>query len=268
MMNSIRVWGLLALVGALLTSALLSGCGPVPKPANAYSDGALLVEHMREKRGAIESFRIAGVVDHYGEEHRIQGKLFLFADLPSKLRVDLLSPFGSSLAVLTIKDDLFSLSDKREGRYLTGPAEPCNIARLIRVALPPKDVAQILIGGTPVIPGPAAVEWSREGHYVVTIQGEGQTQTILVGPDHDVLPVLRSTLRDEAGVVFDIEFDKWKRAGKTRVPYDIRIKMPREKADLHVRYDEDEVELNVSLPGDAWEHSFPEGVEVEEVTCF
>ena len=40
-----------------------------------------------------------------------------------------------------------------------------------------------------------------------------------------------------------------------------------DKADLLLLYDDDGVEVNVKLPKDAWDVSFPKGAKVQEVTC-
>lgn len=222
---------------------------------------------MAARSDKISSFRITGRVDHFGKEHRIQGKVFLFARLPSKLRVDLLSPFGSTLSVLTVNDGRFAMSDIRQDRYLEGPAEPCNIARLIRIPLPPEDVARVLLGHTPIIDGAAEVIWSDKGYYRVTIRDGDRIQRLDVGPDPEVLPLRRSRLEDSTGQVFDMTFERWRPVNGIPVPHEIRIKMPKDDADLLVRYDDGGVELNVKMPADAWDHSFPDGANVEHVTC-
>lgn len=243
------------------------GCGSAARPANAYGNAADLMADMSVRSDKISSFRITGRVDHFGKEHRIQGKVFLFARLPSKLRVDLLSPFGSTLSVLTVNDGRFAMSDIREDRYLEGPADPCNIARLVRIPLPPEDVARVLVGHTPIIDGAAEVIWSDKGYYRVTISDGDRTQLLDVGPDPDVLPLLRSRLEDSAGQIYDMSFERWRSVKGIPIPHEIRIKMPRDDADLLVRYDDDGVELNVKMPADAWDHSFPDGADVEHVTC-
>ncbi|MCP4678374.1 MAG: DUF4292 domain-containing protein [Deltaproteobacteria bacterium] len=252
---------------ALITIILLA-CGPVPPPENAYTNAEDLLDKQREHRDAVRSFRITGRVDHFGEEHRIQGKVYLFAELPGRLRIELVSPFGNPMSVLTVNKGIFALHDLREGRYLTGPAEPCNIARLVRIPLPPDDVARILIGHTPLIDGNAEVEWDTDGFYQVTIHdGEG-TQHLEIGPSRKILPLKRSRLKDPSdATVFDITYDRWNRIGDASMPHEIHIVMPRDKADLLLRYDDEGVELNVDLPEDAWDQSPPPGVKVEQVTC-
>ena len=49
------------------------------------------------------------------------------------------------------------------------------------------------------------------------------------------------------------------------MPHEIRVKMPREKADLLIRYDPGAVELNVALPDDAWDQTPPANLTPEQV---
>jgi outer membrane lipoprotein-sorting protein len=251
------IWGIL----------LLPACGPVPPPQDAYTKAPDILRDLEARRDKIKSFRITGRVDHFGEQHRVQGKTYFFSVLPKKLRIELVSPFGSPLNVLTINDDVFALHDLREGRYLTGPAKPCNIARLVKIPLPRDDVVRILVGYTPLIDGHSTVTWDAKGFYRVTISDGVRTQRLEIDGNHDTLPLMRSTLEDEAGVIFDITYKKWLPEGDIRMPHEIHIKMPREKTDLLIRYDRGGVELNVDLPDDAWDQSPPPNLEPEMVDC-
>ena len=246
---------------------LLTACGPVPKPADAYSVGNDILSDFQRKIESITSFRITGRVDHFGEEHRIQGKMYLFSVLPRRLRVELVSPFGSPLSVLTVNEKEFALHDAREGRYLTGPAEPCNIARLIQIPLPAEDVIRILVGHAPLIDGTSEVDWDSEGFYRVHITDGVRTEQLEIGPDKETLPLRRAVMTDAEGVIFDIAYDRHQMVGGHSIPHEIRVKMPREKADLLLRYDAAGVELNVELPTDAWSQTPPSGLLVEHVAC-
>jgi hypothetical protein len=248
-------------------ASLLAGCGPAPRPADAYASAPDLVRDMLALRAKVRSLRAAGRADHYGERGRVQGKIFAFAEEPGRLRVDLMSPFGSTLAVLTADGAAFRLSDMRESRYYEGPAEPCNIARLIGVPLAPEDVVAALSGSTPVIEGAPRVEWDGGGFYRVKIEGGGLAQTLEIGPSRRVLPLRRSRLERGGEVVFDIAFDRWLDVGGASVPHEIRVEMPRDKAELLVRYDEGAVEVNVDLPDDAFTQSAPPGFATESVVC-
>ena len=228
----------------VLGSVVFAACGPVPPPRDAYTSAPDILTDLEERRKKIESFRITGRVDHFGEKHRVQGKTYFFSVLPKKLRIELVSPFGSPLNVLTINDDVFSLHDLREGRFLTGPAKPCNIARLVKIPMPRDDVVRILVGYTPLIEGDSNVTWDDKGFYRVTITDAERTQRLEIDGNHETLPLMRSTLEDKGGVIFDIAYKKWQSVASIRMPHEIRIKMPREKSDLLVRYDRKDLQIS------------------------
>ena len=265
-LSSLAIFGLNLVIGVLVL-LLAAACGPVPRPADAYASAPDLLADMLALRGRTKSLRATGRIDHFGEQ-RVQGKLFAFAEPPDRLRVDLVSPLGSTLAVLTVAAGAFSMSDEREGKYYAGPAEPCNIARLIRIPLPAEDAIRVLVGSTPVIEGRSEVAWDKAGHYDVRITGEGSAaQLIEIGPDRDVLPLLRSRITEGRATVLEITCERWGKVGDAHVPFEIRAAMPGEKEELLVRYDEGGVEANAEIPAEAWTHVFPDGAAIEQVDC-
>jgi hypothetical protein len=254
-------------VFAAIVVLVTTACGPVPPPENAYTNGPSILKDLEERRRGVTSFRVTGRVDDFGGKHRIQGKTYLFAVLPKKLRIELVSPFGNPLNVLTINDDKFAIHDLREGKYLTGPAEPCNIAKFVRIPMPPEDVVRILVGHTPLMAGKAKVTWDTQGFYRVSISDGERTQHLEIGGDHETLPLSRSRLEDAEGTVFDITYGRWQPVDGHMMPHEIRVKMPLEKAHILVRYDKGGVELNVELPEDAWSQTPPPHLTPELVTC-
>jgi len=245
----------------------VAACGPVPRPADAYGSAKDLVADMLALRAKPRSFRISGTIDHFGAQ-RIQGKVYLFAMPPERLRVELVSPLGSTLASLTAVDGRFAMSDEREGRYFDGEATPCNIARLIRIPLPAADVIRVLAGSTPVIDGESEVTWDKAGHYDVLIRGDaGREQRLEIGPDRDSLELLTSRIVENGATALDLRCERWGSVGGVHIPYEIRIKMPEHDVDLLVRYDADGVEPNADIPSEAWTHTFPDGAKIEHVAC-
>lgn len=246
---------------------LAPACGPIPPPTAAYANGGDLLHDVTALREKVHSFRMSGRVDHFGENRLVRGKIYLFAKRPGRLRVELISPFSTPLSVLTVNQDKFGLHYLNEGRYLQGEATPCNIARLVRIPLPPDDVIQILVGHTPIIPGNPKITWDRKGFYRVVIKNESMTQTLHIGPTRGELPLLESHLSDKNGTVFRITYDRWFEAGGISTPHEIRVEMPRDKADLRIRFNPGGIELNPDLPEDAFIVMPPPGRAVEQVTC-
>ncbi len=248
---------------ALFFSAI--GCGAVPRPADGYARAADLLKDLRAEQERISSFRMSGTVDHVGGQ-RVQGTVYLFGQSPDRLRMDVLSPFGTTLSVLTADGGAFGLSDFQNGRYFSGEANACNVARFTGIYLPPQEVALVLTGGTPMIPGDASLDWNGRGYYEVTISAGALQQTISAGPGpHPV--VHRSVLRENGVVVYDIAFDARRMVSEESVPFEIRIRMPKDAGEVFIRYDDDGVELNISLPDDAFVQTVPPSLTVEPLVC-
>jgi hypothetical protein len=245
-----------------------TACGPTPRPADAYEDVGVLLADWSAKRAAVRSLRATGRIDQFGKDQRISGMVYVFARLPDALRVDLVSPLGHSLAVLAAQAGRFSMHDVREGRFLQGPAQPCNIARLVQIPLPVEDVVRLLIGSTPRIEGSPSLVWDPDkGAYAVTLDDGDAQQKLLIGPDRRVLPLLRSKLTRRGEVAFDVLLERWSPAGAHTLPREIRVKMPSKDVDLLLRYDLEGLEPDVNLPQDAFQLVPPPGMKIEEVTC-
>ena len=255
----------LALGGALVA---LVACGPIPPPANTNTAAPDMQDDMLALRGGVQSFRIAGSVTHVGKQ-RVQGKAFLFAELPTRLRVDILSPFGTTLSVLTVDDGHFALSDHREGHCYSGPAAPCNIARLIGVSLPAEDLIQLVLGQVPLIEPdrPPTIQWLRSGFYRVTLQRGHSVQHLDIDPDREILPLHRAVLEERKKVVYEVSFSRWRQVASRMLPLEVRIRMPADNAEVILRYETHNIELDVALPDDAWRQQFPAGCPVHEVHC-
>lgn len=258
-----------ALLAPLVLAAsvlFLLSCGPIRPPADAYQDANTLLAQMEQKRAPIQSFRIAGSIDHVSDQ-RVRGKTYIFSKLPDNLRIDILSPFGNTLSVLTADKTKFGLSDYKSGKFFSGAPKPCNVARFIGIPLFPKEVITILIGQIPLIAGDAKISWHEDGHYIVTITNGNMEQILHIGPDKKTLPLRRAILKENDQIYFDVSYAAWKMTEEIYIPYEIHVKMPKENAELFVQYESDGVELNVSLPANAWEQTMPNGAKRQPLEC-
>ena len=75
-------------------------------------------------------------IDHFGTQGRVRADLMLYAARPAQLRMDVVSPFGVTLATLTSDGQRFGLTDLRDKVFYEGPARACNIARLTTLPVP------------------------------------------------------------------------------------------------------------------------------------
>lgn len=245
-----------------------SSCGGVPRPHDGIRDATEMMRMMGEIRGRAHSMRARGKADHFGPDGRVRGTVYFFVEAGGRLRFEALTPLNTPAATLASDGTTFSLLDSRERVFYTGAAEPCNIARLLRIPMEGRDVATILLGGTPLIEHrQTRLDWDDDGFYVLQLTGtqEGVRQRVEIAPNRQRLDVLRSVVKEGDHVVWELEMEDHERVNGIPFPKKIHFVNPREDADVLVQYQE--VELNPTLPDDAWTVAAPDGMPQRRVTC-
>jgi hypothetical protein len=130
----------------------------------------------------------AAKIDHAGDRGRLRGDLLLIVSRPDRIRMDVVSPFGATLATLTSDGNRFALADLKDHHFYEGPSSACNIARLTSVPLPARVLVNLLRGVAPVVEhqeGAASIVWDTRGYYTIQIAGAQASQTIQLVPHPD-----------------------------------------------------------------------------------
>lgn len=282
---------------ALLTFA--SGCG-TPPPASRVPTARAAVDRVLSTQDCGAGIHAAAKIDHFGKGGRVRGDLLAFAVWPDLLRMDVVSPFGATIATLASDGQKFSLYDMREKRFYYGPASACNIARLTTVPMPGHVLVSLLRGAAPVLkhePGNESIEWDSGGYYVVKIKGtNGSEETVKVAPhpadfgkpwEQQRLRVLDVEVKQQGIVLFHAELSDHKPAPMSgprvdpdgidpplqpsgpvctaELPRRIHVEVPGKDEDVLFRYDN--VTWNPPLPEGVFTQPTPPGVEVLRVNC-
>jgi outer membrane lipoprotein-sorting protein len=156
----------------ILGSSLLLGCANVRPPASAPPNADAALARMHATFACANGLQANAKIDHFGRIGRVRGDLMLFAARPARVRMDIVSPFGVTLATLTSDGAEFALADMRDRRFLTGPATACNIARLTTLPVPPYVLVDLLRGEAPVLKHDAAgstIAWDPHGWWTIGI---------------------------------------------------------------------------------------------------
>ena len=291
--------GLGALTGCSLLLALASGCG-TPPPASKMPTARAAFDRVHASQDCGIGIHATAKIDHFGKGGRVRGDLLAFAIWPARLRMDVVSPFGVTLATLASDGDKFSLYDLREKRFFFGPASACNIARLTTVPMPGHVLVSLLRGEAPVLQhaaGDATIAWDGGGYYVVTIKGKNQAEErIKVAPhpadfhlpwDKQRLRVLDVEVKQEGTVLYHAELEGHAPAPMDKpildpdgldppvptsgpmcmaeLPRRIHVEVPGKDEDVLFRYEK--VTWNPPLPEGVFTQPIPPGVDVQRVTC-
>jgi hypothetical protein len=286
-------------LAALATLAFVGGCGTAAPPSKVPTPRAA-IDRVVATQDCGRGIHAAAKIDHFGKGGRVRGDLLAFAVWPAFLRMDVVSPFGVTLATLTSDGENFTLYDLRDKRFLYGPASACNIARLTSVPIPAHVLVSLLRGEAPVLkhaPEDMTIRWDSSGYYVVTIRGANQTEeTIKVAPHPDDfnrpweqqrMRLLEVEMKQEGIVLYHAKLEGHRAAAmdKPRIdpdgidppipvsgptctaelPRTIHVEVPGKDADVLFRYEN--VTWNPPLPEGTFTQPVPPGVNVERVTC-
>ncbi len=288
-------------LGLALTCAIVgSGCGTPPPPSRLPSARSAF-DRVHATQDCGLGIHASAKIDHFGKGGRVRGDVLLFAIWPARLRMDIVSPFGVTLATLTSDGERFTLNDLREHRFLHGPATACNIARLTSVPIPAHVLVSLLRGEAPVLEHAGetetSIEWDSGGYYVVKVKGTtGAEQRVKIAPhpdDRDLpwdkqrLRVLDVEVKQENIVLYHAELSDHKPTAMSKaivdpdnlepptlpsgptctaeLPRRIHVEVPGSDADVLFRYDN--VTWNPPLPEGTFTQPVPPGVHVERVTC-
>lgn len=256
---------------ALLATALLA-CGgrQTPAPDDAVTDPVVLFDAMLTRDEAIDAVRLRATLEYYGEGGRARVEQAVLARGEQHLRMETISPFGTSLAVFLMNDTELVFFDLQEQVYVTGRPSAENVSRFVPVLLAPDDLVRVLQGGPPLAATSTDLDaytlsWSeRQGAYRLTIPLEGGGELVLF-VRHQSWTVAGAIQRDADGdEVFELragDFVTVQADGfETEMPQRLRFLMPSENLDLSL--DVNRVELNPTLPDALFELAPPSGASV------
>jgi hypothetical protein len=293
-MIAVRTRAFVALVASALS---LCGCFARP-PASQMPTAAAALDRLHESGKCGTALQASAKIDHFGKEGRVRGDLLMFASTPASLRMDIVSPFGVTLATLTSDGSRFALADLRDKRFYVGPASACNLARLTTVPMPAHVLVDVLRGQAPVLKrvGEPTIAWSGRGYYVVSIGSTRDAREELhLAPHPDDfgkpwseqrLRLLDVKVEQYGGVVYHAELTEHRPthtaparvdpehiepdipsgiACDAEIPRRIHVSVPDEDADVLFRYED--VAWNPPLPEGTFVQPPPEGMPVVPVTC-
>ena len=292
-----RVMLAFALVGA-------AGCGGISPPKSPVPDARSAVARLDATYAQVTGIRGDATIDYLGEKGRVKGQLKLLASGPAKLRIGIKVAVMGSAGELASDGVRFFADDQAHGRYLTGLAKPCNIAKITQVPLESTELVPMLWGMRPDLPAKVScdsVKWSDDGYYVVALShdggpnqaklhelrmtpwpedmdkpwGEQRMRLLGVLAWRDDAIVYRVTMGDHqktvtAPAIIDAEglSDDVPPSGpnvSVDVPRKIHVEVPGKKADVIFKY-EDAV-VNPPLPANVFRLNLVKGVPVDEVGC-
>lgn len=244
---------------------------------------APLLNALRARTSALQTFRARGSIDQYGREGRVRGNIELVVRQPERFYVAVSAMNSNPLRTMVSDGTQFLLL--AGSQYVHGPARPCVAARMLGLSLDARDAVAILSGGTPLLSERVSGPTWQDGAYVLEVAGDaGARQRIefeLPAEERDAAvaqqhPRLRRVvLFDARGQRGEVTYLNWRTLGGVSFPERVRLVMPRDQVDTQLRFDE--VQPNYTpqpdpldpggTPRDPFQLPRPEGAEDLAIDC-
>ena len=154
---------------------------PYPAPVAAELLG--FVRHSHDSVLALRARAKADYLD--GAAGRVKIDIGLALAKPNRLRLSGENSLTGPLLTLATDGSDFQLLDVRRNSFMAGKVNPCSMARLIRVAMPPREAVEVLLGGVPLFADgdvtATELDWSAKdgGREVLTLHdARGRTEVL------------------------------------------------------------------------------------------
>ena len=254
----------------LLMGLLLLACGgrQTPPPSDALRDPIEVFEATLDRFEAMSSLRMRATLEYFGDDGRVRVDQVVLARRSGDVRMETISPFGTTLSVFTMNADALVLYDLQASEYVTGAPNTANIARLIPFPLSASDLVRVLFGAPPldaVDPDPDTYEmaWdARRGGYRLLLPLAAGDGALEVWIAHGSWTMTAARMTVEGEIVFDL------RSGRpmtvtgttitTEMPRRIEFEMPGDGID--VTLDTESVSLDPALVDALFHVPVPRGV--------
>ncbi|APS00289.1 hypothetical protein [Pajaroellobacter abortibovis] len=274
----------------------------VPPPSFRIPTAIDAMKRLEVSQSCIKGLQAEAKIDHFGKGGRFRGVMMVYAAPKARLRMDVLSPFGTNMATLTSDGRQFQVFDLQESRFFQGLATACNLAQFTGVELEEDVFVHLLLGTSSVLypqkVKETSIQWVSKGFYqIVLADGEGNTQELEVAPkpsdrtkpwQEQQLRVLavrvkqgqrilyQATFADHTIPAHDRTLDQQEGEDMTslaqklavcraEIPYRIHLEVPAQKQDILIRYDS--VLWNPVLNANVFVQRPPFGLLPQEVTC-
>lgn len=249
----------------LLLVGLLGGCPRLPPldygKDGPAKDGADLLKRVEVAEAQV--FSVKGDAKLIVDSPQGKGSVALFVAVlhPSRIHIEQLDFFGRPEGILVTDGEQFGLYDARQKKFFRGPASVENMARFVPIALPPRELAALLLGRVPRVP-PESTELSVDEAaraYSLTLKRGAVVQRLGVSTGSH--RVIRS--RVEGLNTYAIDADELTDYGSAVLPKHLTLDAKVASTKVELLYKD--ITVNETPEVTLFELEPPEGIPVVEV---
>lgn len=229
---------------AALAVMAVAGCAPrrieqLPPPTSLELPAAAdLLGSLRARRESIRGLRAVARMSYTVDGDSRRARQILVAERPDRLRLEVLSPFGTVFVLATDKGQLAAYVPE-EGVVYRGRASADNLARYIPIDLPVSTAVDLILG-TPPMDGRREPVVSREDGLLKLWQDAERRVYVIWFTDR--LDPARYEQRDEEGrVLLRASFADFSDVASVRLPMQIGVELPPSQQRIDIALREPEV---------------------------
>jgi hypothetical protein len=246
------------IIAVLATVVMLAGCttlrhsAPAAAPAGPLPTAAEVLDSLAARRAAVHSLRAWAKLSYSSPEESRRARQLLVAERPDRLRLEILSPFGTVFALTTADGTLAAYATDERTLY-RGAATAANLARYTDVALPIDTAVDLLLGTPPLSAG--GVVSAEDGAVKLWQDGGATAVAAWFTPE---LEPLRYERHDADGrVLLRTTFGAYTAVDGVRVPTQLGIELPPTQRRIDIALSE--AEINPLLPNAVFALDTPAG---------
>lgn len=240
-------------IGGLILLGVLVGvssCAVIAPQTATLSENSLpswdtgeLLQRLDQRSRKFRSLRTLAAVSYWGTDGRAGFQEAILVYRPDRLRLETLSPLGAIL-IVTVDADEIAGFHPREGLFYRGKSSKENIFRYTQIPLELGELTSLLMGLPPV---EAQGHWERGGNSIYREIAGGGRERIAFHPALGI-PARWERISADGEVELSALFDDFSSTPDGPFPLKISLEAPPQQKRLEIRYQEPELNVELSLP--------------------
>lgn len=226
------------LTGYLLGAVFFGGCSAsTVHYADRSITSNIVQERVAENHLRLQALFGSGTISVETPEIAQSGSFELTLRKPDSVLVRIEGPFGIDVGSALLTRDEFFFYSSFQNRLITGPTNPENLGKILRVDLAFDDMLNLFLGGVFLsddrgTPSSFSIE---DEEFVLTYYHPRGTRRYRVDPQ--TLQIVKIHHLDAAGrVVLEQVFSKFRTVDGVTIPQYVRVTMHRERRRVSVAY--------------------------------
>lgn len=245
------------LLAAALAIMLAAGCSAGSGYADRSVSPAFLEDAVLSNQGRIHALLGSGTISIETPEIAQNVSFELTLRKPDSVMVRIEGPFGIDLGLALLTRREFFFYNSMNNQVLSGPTNPVNLARVLRIQMEFDDLLNLFSGGTFLTAdrGHIADFEVIDDEYVLSYKHERGSRRYRIDPrSYQIVQI--EHLDQRGTIVAEQTFGKFLTSDGTIAPQLVRALMKRERRRLSIAYSElainpSRLEFHFDVPSDA-----------------